>query len=99
MSICKLRETAVAHFCHLVGGFLLFRSRRQSSSALCPGKYLPKHFGTRGAKGTFVLLRAGMDKGAQLDWRGHRCKKSGDLADPKGGNPIELLLLCSFDCN
>gem|GEM_PF-5058731 len=97
MRSCKLRETVVAHFCHSVGGFLLFQPQNQSSPALCPGKYLPRHSGTRGAKGTFVLLRAGMDKGAQLDWRGHRCKKSGALADTEGGNPIELLLLCGFD--
>jgi hypothetical protein len=56
----------------------------------------PKCSGTRGAKGTVVLLRAGIDKGAQLDWRGHRCKKSGALA---GDNPIELLLLFGLDCN
>jgi hypothetical protein len=40
-----------------------------------------------------------MDEGAQLDWRGYRCKKSGALADTEGGNPIELLLLYGFYCN
>jgi len=100
MKSCKLRDTFVAYFCHSVGGFLLFKLQNQSSSVLCPGKYLPKNSGTRGAKGTFVLLRAGIDKGAQLDWRGHRCKKSGALAGAKkGGYPIELLLLFGFDCN
>ena len=59
----------------------------------------PKGSGTRGAEGTVVLLRAGIDKGAQLDWRGHRCKISGALADTKGGNPIELLLLLGLGCN
>ena len=92
--ICKLRETVVADFCHSVGGFLLFRSQNQSGSVLCPGKYLPKHSGTRGAKGTCVLRRAGMDKGAQLDWRGHRCKISGVLADPKGGKIQSSCFFC-----
>jgi hypothetical protein len=89
----------VAHFCHSVGGFLLFQSRNQSASVFFPGNYLSKSSGTRGAKGTVVLLRAGIDKGAQLDWRGHRCKISGALADTKGGNPIELLLLLALGCN
>ena len=67
------------------GGFLLFQFQNRSGSVGCPGKYPPKHSGTRGAKGTFVLLRAGMDDRAQLDWRGHRCKKSGALADIERG--------------
>ena len=59
---CKLRATIVAHFCHSVGGFPLFQSRNQSASVFCPGNYLSKGSGTRGAKGTGVLLRAGIDK-------------------------------------
>jgi hypothetical protein len=89
----------VAYFCHSVRGFLLLRPKNQSDSVCRPSRYLPNDSGIRGAKGTVVLLRAGIDKGAQLDWRGYRCKKSGALADTKGGNPIELLLLLGLDCN
>jgi hypothetical protein len=77
---------------HSCGAFLPFSGllsslsvQKSVGSVVCPGKYLSKGPGTRGAKGTVVLLRAGIDKGAQLDWRGHRCKKSGTLADTKGG--------------
>jgi hypothetical protein len=100
MRICTLRETALAHFCHFSGRFSSlpapktrlaeYSVRANICSSILAQEVLKKHS---------FCYELGMDEGAQLDWRGYRCKKSGALADTEGGNPIELLLLYGFDCN
>ena len=66
---------------------VLFSSSPKISRVQCsvPANIYPKVLAQEVLKEPLFCYELGIDKGAQLDWRGHRCKKSGALADTKGG--------------